>query len=153
MAAETGFKINGVFYEHPFATWDLDDAQEMYDRTGLTIEDWAIAGDPDLPEDDAYELAQKFKNPNVLRTLAAIAYWKKHKDVTLDEIVALVGPAQYRDVIEGLVGGDDSPPALTTEPEKPSESGTVASNETSGSDSQESSDAPAVRLAPTGTTG
>lgn len=143
MAAE--FKINEVVYEHPFETWDLDDAEILYGKTGLVIEDWVLADDEETQE--------KFRDPKVIRTLAAIAYWKQHKDENIDDIYRdVVGGVTVASIYETLLGGDVDPPASTTEPGKQSESGTVTSTESSGDDSTTSSDRPDSLLEATGIT-
>lgn len=151
MAAETGFKIDGKLYEHPFHTWDLDDAQELFDRAGLTIEDWVITRDPETDKEEAQRISEKFRNPRVIRVLAAIAYWKEHKDVPFEEILKLVGPVRFVDIWESLAGDDADPPASTTEPVEQSQTSSVGQNASSGSDSQRSSDGQVVQLAPTTT--
>jgi len=148
VAAETGFKINGVIYEHPFATWDLDDAEILYAKTGLVIEDWALT-----PDDDK-EMLARFRDPKVIRTFAAIAYWKQHKDEDFDTIYKdIVGGVTFSSIYETMFAGDVDPPASTTAPEKQSENGTVTSKESSGADSTTSSERQGSLLAPTGITG
>lgn len=134
MAAETGFQIDGVLYEHPFATWDLNDAEILYDRTGLVIEDWVLSDENDK------ETLDKFRDPKVIRTLAAIAYWKQHKDEDFEAVFRdIAGGVTVSSLYETLFAGDDNPPASTTKPEGQSSSGLVGSSVSSGDASTTSS--------------
>lgn len=145
VTAETGFKIDDRIYEHPFATWDLDDAEILYNKTGLVIEDWVLA------DEDDKEIVAKFRDPKVVRTMAAIAYWKQHKDESFDSVFNDVGSVRVSSLYESLFAGDDSPPESTTEPDKPFKTSSVEKNVSSGIASTTSSGQPDARPEPIGT--
>ena len=154
MAAETGFLIDDVMYETPsLDTFTMDEAQVLYDYSGLTIEDFVEDEDG---EDGDVERLRKLKNPGFMRALMHIAYQREHPKTNTSRVKALIGSANLIGALEHLVADEDDavvPPALTTEPEPSSPSGSVVSNGTGGDDSKKSSDEPADPPPATTTTG
>ncbi len=158
MAAETGFKIDGSLLEAPsIDTFTMDEAQVLYDYSGLTLEDFARP--PDTSEEEFEELIRpKIKNPGFVRALMHIAYQRANPKQNPSRVKALIGQANMIGALEHLGATDDDqegddghPPASTTELEPSSLRSSVVSNGTSGDDSQRSSDEQADRLENTGT--
>lgn len=160
MAAETGFLIDANMYEIPsIDTFNLDEAQILYDYCGLTIEDF----------DEIDEGDPKFKNPGFIRALMHIAFQRGNPTISTARVETLVGSANLLSTYEQLVEAnaaalaeaeqeeaDALPPASTSEPdessqpdslEKPSTTG--SSDEKPGSPSESDSGAQVVPLAPT----
>lgn len=137
VAAETGFQIDGVIYEVPaIDTLTMDEAQVLYDYSGLRIEDFVERENETA--DDREQRERKFENPGFMRALMHIAYQRVHTDLRNDKVRALIGSANILQALGTLSSGEESeelPPASTTEPEPSSPNGSVDSNETSGSDS------------------
>lgn len=157
MAAETttGFLIDGNLYEIPGVfTLTNDEAQILYDYTGLAIDDF-------LPGDE--EAEPDFKNPALLRALMEIAYQRGNPMVRPAKVKELIGAANRLSVLSGLVGeqepeeDDASPPALTSEPPGSSpksslenEPSKTPSTEKPGNDSTNGSDGPDSQPTPIG---
>jgi hypothetical protein len=154
VAAETGFMIDGSLYEMPsLDSFTMDEAQVLYDYSGLTIEDFAAPedakpnaqGDYDLDEDQQ----QKMRNPGFMRALLHVAYQRGNPRMSHAKVKTLVGGVNVLALFEQLAGqqeGDaEDPPALTTEPAPSSQSDSVVWSESSGDGSARSSDRPAVQ--------
>ena len=162
MAAETesGFLIDGVLYEVPtLDTFDLDDAQVLYDYTGLAVEDFLVQPES---EDETREMAQRFKNPGLIRALVHIAYQRKHPKMPAAQVRKIIGKVNQFEALMAFVGQNpeeapnESPLASTSEPAGSSQSGpldnessTPPTNGSGGSDSENVSDLPAAVLART----
>jgi hypothetical protein len=151
-----GFTIEGKVYASvPMQEWDMDESQILYDYTGLGLEDFAI--DPDLPPSDQYEeILRYLKNPGFVRTLLHIAYRRGNPNLKPDRIRQAVGAVNAMQAISEFINDvgdndDAGPPALMTELEKPSENGSVESNESSGNGSTTASDAQEDQPVTTGT--
>ena len=70
---ESGFVIDGVVYEVPgLDTLTMDEAQVLYDYSGLGLEDFAQSADETEEETKARE--RLFRNPGLMRALMHIAY-------------------------------------------------------------------------------
>ena len=161
MAAETesGFLIDGVVYEVPgLDTLTMDEAQVLYDYSGLGLEDFAQS--PDETEEEAKARERLFRNPGLMRSLMHIAYQRKHKKLPASQIRSLVGAANVLDALQGLTTsepeGEDVPLASTSEPSESSSNGslenensTPPSNENGGTVSTIGSDEPALIRVPT----
>lgn len=157
MAAETntdtGFIVDGDRYPIiPLDTFTLDEAQILYDYSGLTLEDFAPLLVTDLDEDEVKEFDRKFRNPGFLRALVHVAYQRAHPNMSPAKVRRAIGEAdliENFDVLHGFATGDDAvPPASTTEPERSSVRSSVDSNENSGTGSSPSSDEPAGQPEP-----
>jgi hypothetical protein len=147
---ESGFVIDGVVYEVPgLDTLTMDEAQVLYDYSGLGLEDFAQSADETEEETKARE--RLFRNPGLMRALMHIAYQRKHTKLPSSQIRRLVGAANVLDALQGLTTAepeaDEIPLASTSEPNKPSSSGslendssTPPSNETGGNGSPNGSD-------------
>lgn len=158
MAAEIkGFTIDGELCEFAQVfSFALDEAQVLYDNTGLTIEDFLPFADED--EDKDTLLDEKLKNPGFVRTLMHVAYQRKHPGMPAHKVKALIGKQSLVTALQELAGAaaeeDDAlPPESTTEQEPSSPRSSVEKNESSGNGSPTSSDGQVVPLTPTTTIG
>lgn len=143
MAAETGFTIDGQIYEVPsIDSLTMDEAQILYDYSGLTIEDFSLGLDEEGDE-PSEELQAKLKNPGFMRALVHIAYQRAHPKQNPARVKALVGAANIIATFEQLgepEEADELPLAPTTEQEPSSGKSSVGSSKSSGSDSSTGSD-------------
>jgi hypothetical protein len=148
---ETGFECEGRIYPVPtLDTFNMDEAQVLYDYSGLSIEDFAI--DESDPEQVA-ELERKAKNPGFKRALMHIAYQRGNPSWPAGKVRDLAGSANLLSTTAALYsGGGDAevPPAPTTEPGEPLPSGPVELNESSGQSSGNGSDEQVDRPTPIG---
>lgn len=158
---ESGFEIDGNRYPVPtFETFSMDEAQVLFDYSGLAIEDF-VSADPDASEEEkeAHEAAilDRAKNPAFKRALLHIAYQRGNVDASPSKVKEIVGRANMVDIARALAGEDDtdSPPVPepTSTPGGSSPRSSDGSNENSGSSGSEAtSDAQAAPLASTGAT-
>lgn len=162
MSEETGFKVDGKTYEVPaLNSFDMDEAQILYDYSGLTLEDFL---QPD-PEDGDEALAaheqtirQKMKNPGFLRALLHVAYRRGNRKLPesrIKDVVRAMNHAEvFLDFAMSYAGDDDDPPAQesTSEHDESSPRSSVDSNENTGKDSTSDSDEPVANLAHIGPT-
>jgi len=151
VAAETGFMIDGALYEVPsLDTFTMDEAQVLYDYSGLTIEDFAV-----LEDEDENEQVDRLKNPGFMRALMHIAYQRGNEKLAPAKVRALIGSANLLSSYEHLAVGEDDalPPESTTEPEQQLLKSSVEQNEPSGDGSTKSSDGQVVPLEPITTLG
>lgn len=148
MAAETGFMIDGALYGMPsLDTFTMEEAQILYDYSGLGLEDFAL-------EDDDDEFAVKLKNPGFLRALMHIAYRRGNPKQPDSKVRKLIGAVNLIEAHAHLAGGEDDadPPALTPEPDRQSLKSSGEPNETSGNASPTASDGQDSHPIPIGTT-
>jgi hypothetical protein len=153
VAAETGFMIDDKLYELPsLDTLTMDELQVLYDYAGITLEDFAEPDD-ETPE-ETRERERRLGNPGLTRALMHIAYQRGNPQVRAAKVKQLIGSANVIEALAHLgdVEADADPPALTTEPEPSSPNGSVVSNESSGTTSENGSDAPDGPPAPIGIT-
>ena len=165
MAAEngSGFLIDDKLYEVPSVFMlTNDEAQILYDYTGLSIDDF-LAGD-DVPDEEKAELQRKFKSPALLRALQEIAYQRGNPDVRPAQVKALIGAATQLSVLSGLVADTEDeedeqslPPASTSEPAGSSPRSSLANEKSKkrstakpGNGSRNGSDEPDDQPTPTG---
>jgi len=160
-AENTGFEIEGKVYPVPTVdTFTLDEAQVLYDYSGLTIEDFL--------DDDNEDGRDRSKNPGFTKALIHVAYQRGNPTATKRTVERLVGSVNSLDALEQLLRDtveklraeketDADPPASTSEPNESSRSGSLAnspssspSTETPGNDSTTGSDAPASQPSATG---
>lgn len=156
MAAETGFMIDGTLHEVPgLDTLNMDEAQVLYDYSGLSIEDFVEPEDDAEKEEAQAELERKLRNPGFLRALMHIAYQRANPKLSGQRVKQAVGGAQLIGALEHLAadteGDDAGPPASTTTPEPSSPANSAGSNASSGPASTKSSDRRVVPLATTTT--
>lgn len=158
MAAETGFEIDGSRYEVPtLDSLNMDEAQVLYDYSGLAVEDF-VPPRPDMDDDDKLRhqesIAQRMKNPGLLKALLHIAYQRGNTHVRPSRVGELVGQVNVFDAVLSLVSNepeeDDVPLASTPRPEESSLSGSGGSSMSSGEGSGSDSDAPDAAPATTG---
>ena len=162
MAAETtGFEINGTVYPVPTVdTFTMDEAQVLYDYSGLTIEDF-------LDEEDD-ETRDRSKNPGFTKALLHVAYQRGNPTLTRKAVEKVAGSVNSFDALEQLLrdtveklkaeaGDGEIPPAQTSEPDESSPSGSLENKnssspntETPGNDSPTGSDEPGSQPLATG---
>lgn len=154
MADEAGFVINGKPYEIPsLDTFDMDEAMVLYELSGLTLEDFALADDED--EEASAALAAKLKNPGFLRALMQIAYTRGNPGMTAAKAKAAIGKSNLLQALQDFAGDDASPPDERPKSELETSSSSESSDSSpssSGADSRNGSDAPDESLERTGTT-
>jgi hypothetical protein len=136
--AETGFDINGTIYPvPPLDTFDMDEAQVLYDYSGLTLEDFAE--DADETPQDREERERKLKNPGLMRALMHVTYQRRHRELKRQDVERLIGSANilqaYATLSSDVQEDEGLPPEQTTDPQPSSESGSVVSSTSSGNDS------------------
>src|ERR1051325_7772518 len=94
--------INGVKYGLPTVdTFDMDESELLYEKCGLTLEDFAIETDPDGEEYDpeaADELSRKVKHPGFMRSLVHVAYQRAHPQMSKARVAAVVGKVNTLEV-------------------------------------------------------
>ncbi len=153
--------IDGNMYEVPdMGTFTMDEAQTLYDYSGLGLEDFASPEDES--DDDLRERERKLRNPGFLRALMHIAYQRGNPAERPTRVKALIGGANIIAALENLAGeepeaeDDGLPPVLTIEPERSSLSGSIESDGSrspstgpSGLSSGSGSDVPASLPTPT----
>lgn len=144
MAAETddlGLLIDGERYPLPqIMSFDLDEAELLFDKSGLTLEDFITAEDREGLE----KLLGHYRNPHVIRVLAHVAYRRKNRDARPAQIESLIGKTNAADIVASLLQTimeevDESPPVSTTEPKATSPSSSVTKSESSGTPSPQNS--------------
>lgn len=148
MAAETnesGFAIGGRTYPVPdMGTFTMDEAQTLWDYSGLGLEDFSV------PEDEGEEEREvrlrRYRNPGFLRALMHIAYQRGNPEVRPSRVKALISNANVIAAFEGLLGpeeeDDPNPPAMTSAPEQSLPSGSADLSGSFGDDSDAALDAP-----------
>lgn len=155
---DAGIEIGGERYEVPtLDSLDMDEAQIMFDLSGVVIEDFA----PAHPDSDAEEKLsvqrgqlQRVRNPSFKRALVHIAYRRKHPDLDYFAISDVIGKANALDVSLEVLRGDDSedPSQGSPKPHEPrSDTNETSGLSSSGKPSGSDTDRPALSLAPTGT--
>lgn len=137
---EAGFEIDGTRYEIPrLDTFTMDEAQILYELSGVVQEDFAPE-DPEASDEvkAAHEagLESKIRNPAFKRALAHISYRRAHPDLPFDAAALAVGKANALDVTLALFKGEpESPPEMSSpnEPESKPSSSEHSKSEDSGS--------------------
>lgn len=148
MDAETGFTINDQVYEVPaIDSFNMDEAQVLYDYSGLVIEDFTDA------EDEA--VAERFRNPGLIRALMHIAYQRKFPAMSPAKVRSLIGKANMIMALSSLPTeqqeDDARPPELTKPHSEQSNNDLDASKQPSGKSSPTDSEAPDNQQGNTGT--
>lgn len=170
MAAETqnesGFLINDIRHEIPtLDTFTMDEAQVLYDYSGLAIEDFMslapLPKDADEETQEAWaeeraELDGKLRNPGFLRALMHVAYQRANPNLSAAKVKTQIGTADlmtnFAEFLESGVDEDDAdPPESTTKPEPSSPKSLVESNDPSGKSSEPSSEEQGGQAEPTTT--
>jgi hypothetical protein len=165
-----GFIIDGREYPIPsIDSFDMDEAQLLWDYAGLTLADFAVPDpeDPDAEEQMA-ERSRKLGNPGWMRTLLHIAYQRGNPDVKPQVVKRLIGDVKLLDAMAKMVEESDrreddaGPPDLserTSEPDASSPSDSSESDDSekpktgiSGNGSTNASDEPGEIPEPTGIT-
>lgn len=132
MAAETGFLIDGKHYPVPsIDTFTLDEAQWLYEYSGLTLEDF-------FTEDDA---SRNGRNPGLIRALMHVAYQRGNprlKPATVKDVVGSFNAAEaiaavYASLLADMEAADDVPLESTSEPSRPSSSSSLENERSTSS--------------------
>jgi hypothetical protein len=154
---KSGFVIGHKTYPIPtLDTFDMDEAQVLYDYAGLALEDFGPAHpDSSDKEKDEHEadIVQKAKNPAFKKALVHVAYARGNPQLSRDAIEEVVRKVNILDATLVLLGGEDRPPEMTdsqNEPESDSDTKTTSRSSASGSPSENGSDEPDEILRPTG---
>ena len=120
-----GFEIGGEVYEVPrLDTFDMDEAQTLYDLSGVILEDF-IPPHPDSPEEEQQAMLRvqllKVRDPSFRRALVVVAYLRKHPDANVHEVNKLVGKVNASDVSIAVLtrGDDDEVDPSTSSPKQP----------------------------------
>ena len=152
---ESRFVIEGQDYPIPgFDTFDIDEAQILYDNSGLTLEDFVI---DDEDAEEVAELERKLRNPGFIRTLLHVAYQRGNPGLTAAKVKQITGRTNllqaWENFLEGMVD-DENPPEPQRSRLKPQEgqSEPDSSNSPSGEDSTNGSAQLDETHEPTGTT-
>lgn len=145
---DAAFEIDGNTYAIPeLDTFDMDEAEILFDYSGCVLEDFAPA-DPDAPEEEQEQHVQgqlaKVRNPRFKRALVHVAYRRAHPDLADAEVRAATGKANMLDVTINLFRGDADPQnSSQKQPERKTGISQPGSPVTSGSISPDGSEAPA----------
>lgn len=151
--ADSGFIIDGLHYEVPsLDSFNMDEAQVLYDLSRLTLEDFAV--DEDDPA-AAAKLHENIKNPGFVRTLMTVAYMRGNRGISRSKAEAVIGGSNLFEALKQFgesVEADAGPPEVSrSEPEPPdSDESTASLNGHSGESSTSNSAEPAENPAPTG---
>lgn len=155
-----GFSLDGQVYPIPtLDSFNLDETIVLYDYCGLTMEDFAPAGEEDDPEEYERDRRKKMSHPGFLKALLHVAYARGNPKLPAGRVKAVVGQANFISSVEDLLetGEEDEAVDPTQEPtselEPSSPRSSEGSSESSGTPSSSDSDAPVVHPLPsTGTT-
>ena len=155
-----GFEIDGEVYEVPrLDTFDMDEAQILYDLSGIVLEDF-IPPHPDDSEEEREALLTlqmaRVRNPAFRRALVVVAYVRAHPDAVPAEISQRVGKINAVDVTLAVLTrkGDDEEDPSTSSPKSPEERSSeneISPPSSSGSHSGSVSEGRVLSLPPTGT--
>ena len=133
--ADAGFLIDGTQYDVPsLDSLNMDEAQILYDTSGLVLEDFAV--DEDDPEATG-KLQKNLRNPGFIRALMIIAYLRGNGGVSRAKAEAIIGSSNLVSAIEAFVssvGSDDGPPAASGDDTSSSPNGSSGSASESDSD-------------------
>jgi hypothetical protein len=152
-----GFVIEGKTYPlPPLASFDMDEAQILWEYCELGIEDFAPDKDGAYTDESIRGLARTMKNPSFRRTLLHVAYRRGNPQATHAEIAAAIGKVSNVDALaawmDEMEAGQDADPTKEPAP-KPagsSESERDGSNTSSGNGSSTTSTAPDATPVPIG---
>lgn len=142
--AESGFLIDGNLYPVPaIDSFDMDEAQLLYDYSGLTIEDF---GQPDSEEEEQ-ERTRRLRNPGFLRTMLHVSYQRANPAVKPVAVRKLIGSVNILEALSGLADDaeDDARPPdqeSTSRPTELSPNEPSSSSESSGGSSTNGSALP-----------
>lgn len=119
----SGFDIEGKTYPVPtLDTFDMDEAQVLYDYAGLGLEDFGPAHPEATDEEkeaNEQEILQKAKNPAFKKALLHVAYARGNPELTSAQVKAAVGKVNILQATLALLAGDDSPPEMTDSQSEP----------------------------------
>lgn len=158
---QRGFEIEGRVYPAPgLDALSFEEAQVLYDYSGLTVEDFIPPDEeaedytPAMTEEYEEGLARKTKNPGFLRAMLHIAYSRGNPTAKRVHIERVVANANFVKAVVDFVGSEEDDPKATSqnEPDSPRSTSSESSPELSSTDSTKSSDEPADDLSPTGDT-
>lgn len=151
---ESGFRIDGERYSVPtLDTFDMDEAQILFDYSGLAIEDF-VPPNPEADEEEQstyrQELRSKVKNPMFLRALMHVAYRRKNMTMTRSQIEQVIAAGNHMqavvDFLQTSEADEDPTQGSTSDSDTPktsSDSSSRSSSKSSGQRSAKRSIAPA----------
>lgn len=117
---QSGFEIGGRMYEVPtLDTFDMDEAQVLYEYSGCVLEDFVQANPEDSEEDQRKheeEVLRKAMSPGFKRALVHVAYQRGNRDVSPSKVREIAGKVNMLDTTLTLYGGEPDPPAETETP-------------------------------------
>lgn len=163
MAAETGLLIDGQVYELPTVdSLTLDEAELMYDRCGLTQEDFVKELD-ETDEEHERRVAKLIRPPAYSAFLMQVAYQRGNPDAPPERVKKVLGStnrlAAFSTLTLTVEEAGEVPLDTTSDPDRSSPSGslerersTKESPETSGGGSENVSVSPAGEVVNIGTT-
>lgn len=141
MTETAGFQIDGRTYEVPaLGTFTMDEAQILYDYSGLLIEDFAA---------NEEGFSDRIRNPGLYKALLHVAYVRGNPKASTREVAAVVGALKYWDVLQNWADAINSreadavPLDETKPPSEQSQNASDGSSSTSGADSSATSAPPA----------
>lgn len=152
------FELEGQRYELPLlSTFNLDEERILYVYADVVIQD-LMPLHPDMDEaEKMVEQARqfrRFRNPELKRAVAHVAYKRSHPDATEEAIERALGTvnaleldiAMFAEVEDPTKNSQTSSSSERNESERTDQS-------SSGSPTESTSPSPVLSLAPTGTTG
>lgn len=142
----SGFEIDGEVLEVPtLDSLDMNEAQILYDLSGVIIEDF-IPAHPDATEEERAAVmalqGMKVRNPAFRRALVHVAYRRAHPNAEFDSIHEITGKANATDVTIAILMREDDDADPSTSSPKPLEprSSTSETSESSSSGNPSGSD-------------
>ena len=153
-----GFEIDGQVYEVPtLDSFDMDEAQLLYDLSGVILEDFIPAPLDASDEEKAahYQLQLvRIRNPAFRRAFVHVAYRRKHEGYDFDALDKGIGKMNATDISIAVLSRGDDPDPSTSSPsklEQSSNENATSEPSSSGNGSGSDSERPELTLAPTGT--
>lgn len=162
VAVETGFLIDGTIYEVPtLDSLTLDEAQLLYDRSGIVQEDFVPLAD-ETEEEREERIAKLTRHPGFMASLVQIAYQRGNPGAKMSQVKLVLEKTNRMEAFSTLAEAeeepDDVPLASTSERggsslsvSLDSSSSLRDSNESGGTGSMSGSDEPAAGVVSIGT--
>jgi acetolactate synthase regulatory subunit len=141
------------------ASFTMAERRVLYDLSGIVQEDFLREEDE---EEDEYEarVLRLTRHPGFMEALMHVAYQRKHPELKRAKVETVIAGTQFRDAVaeweeeeEDVEEADPTAEPSTNGLPEPSPSATGSSSESSGTASQNSSDAQETIPAPTGVIG
>lgn len=115
---QTGFEIGGRMYDVPtLDTFDMDEAQVLYEYAGCVLEDF-VQADPESSEEEQRKheeaVLRRAMSPGFKRALVHVAYQRGNRDVSPSKVREIAGKVNMLETTLTLYGGEESPPETET---------------------------------------